>query len=366
MTFRPKIYFPEFAGSIPTPPDPSPTPLNVVGWASTYNSGAKVDGGGSASKVEFNDFDELWDDMQAHPTTPKNYLYTGQDAILSSANANANGEYRVDNLANKKIEATNGQLLEKMILRMQGWENVIFRNFSRKDPLNPAEPTVFEKDLISVRNSLGLVFDHCSFIGDGWDASPSRDGMLDITSESDLISILNCRFINHSKTMLIGGSNSAIADSGKLRVSVRGCLFENNSIRNPFARYGKIDWVNNVVRWVPTWQGTALNQYAWASIAEIGVECQLLARYNWFGRTYRLIRDYDDQPVKISGFKSIGNFIEGQTISPAITELRPENVVFDPLTEPNFDDGTISTNTTQVLNSVIANAGATLNLNPIV
>src|SRR5690242_7318012 len=45
-----------------------------------------------------------------------------------------------------------------------------------------------------------------------------HDGLLDITNASDLVTVSWNRFLNHDKTSLIGSSDSATADRGKLRV----------------------------------------------------------------------------------------------------------------------------------------------------
>ena len=46
--------------------------------------------------------------------------------------------------------------------------------------------------------------------------------LLDITNQSDLVTVSWCRFQAHDKTMLIGSSDSKTADDGRLRVTQSG------------------------------------------------------------------------------------------------------------------------------------------------
>ena len=56
-----------------------------------------------------------------------------------------------------------------------------------------------------------------------------HDGLLDITNASDLVTVSWNRFENHDKVMLIGSSDGATADIGKLRVTIHHNLFENTA-----------------------------------------------------------------------------------------------------------------------------------------
>ena len=72
-----------------------------------------------------------------------------------------------------------------------------------------------------------------------------HDGLVDITNASDLVTVSWNRFFDHDKTMLIGSSDSAPLDVGKLRVTLHHNHFENIGQRAPRVRYGKLHVYNN-------------------------------------------------------------------------------------------------------------------------
>jgi pectate lyase len=72
-----------------------------------------------------------------------------------------------------------------------------------------------------------------------------HDGLLDITNASDRVTVSYNRFVNHDKTMLIGSSDSASADTGRLRVTLHHNLFENIGQRAPRVRFGQLHVYNN-------------------------------------------------------------------------------------------------------------------------
>ena len=72
-----------------------------------------------------------------------------------------------------------------------------------------------------------------------------HDGLLDITNASDLVTVSWNRFRNHDKTMLIGSSDSAAADRGKLRVTLHHNLFDGIGQRAPRVRFGQVHIFNN-------------------------------------------------------------------------------------------------------------------------
>jgi pectate lyase len=72
-----------------------------------------------------------------------------------------------------------------------------------------------------------------------------HDGELDITNASDLVTVSFNRFFDHDKVMLIGSSDSAAADRGKLRVTLHHNWFRNTGQRTPRVRFGQVDIYNN-------------------------------------------------------------------------------------------------------------------------
>lgn len=92
--------------------------------------------------------------------------------------------------------------------------------------------------------------DHCHFDdGDRPDhLEPVRlgrrvqrhDGLLDITRQSDLVTVSWCRFHGHDKTLLIGGSDGHAGDAGRLRVTLHHNHFHACRERTPRVRFGRV------------------------------------------------------------------------------------------------------------------------------
>ena len=120
-------------------------------------------------------------------------------------------------------------------------ENVILRNlrfsdaydhFTAWDPLDgEAGEWNADYDNVSLRGARRVWVDHCEFDdGERPDHQERKvfgrpqqrhDGLLDIGSGSDLVTVSWNRFNGHDKTMLIGSSDKAAAlDAGKLRVTL--------------------------------------------------------------------------------------------------------------------------------------------------
>lgn len=110
-------------------------------------------------------------------------------------------------------------------------------------------------DGITVSNAHHVWIDHNSFTDapDTDDRQPVENGMrkqchdgaLDITQGSDFVSVTYNRFGEHEKTMLIGASDRATGDAGRLRVTLQANLFEHVAERAPRVRYGQVHLLNN-------------------------------------------------------------------------------------------------------------------------
>ncbi len=101
-----------------------------------------------------------------------------------------------------------------------------------------------------------------------------HDGEVDITNASDLVTVSYNRFLNHDKVMLIGSSDSATADRGKLRVTLHHNLFEGVGQRTPRVRFGKVHVYNNYYK--P--KNSDSYQYSWG----VGRESAIYAENNFF------------------------------------------------------------------------------------
>jgi pectate lyase len=100
-----------------------------------------------------------------------------------------------------------------------------------------------------------------------------HDGAVDITNASDLATVSWNRFDEHDKVMLIGSSDGATADVGKLRVTVHHNVFDSNVQRTPRVRFGQVHVYNNyyVVK-------SETYGYSWG----VGVQSQIYAENNYF------------------------------------------------------------------------------------
>ena len=67
---------------------------------------------------------------------------------------------------------------------------------------------------------------------------------MDITNESDYVTVSWTRFSKHHKTMLINSGTSKPEDMGHLNTTIHHCWFDGSNTRNPRAGYGKIHVFN--------------------------------------------------------------------------------------------------------------------------
>ena len=143
--------------------------------------------------------------------------------------------------------------------------NVIIRKLNLRNPcdMNPIwDPQDGPKgnwnaqfDAIAVTASRRVWVDHNSFTDapHGDDLAPLENGMpkqchdgaLDISQGSDLVTVSYNRFALHEKNSLIGSSDNATGDAGRLRVTFSHNLFEYVSSRAPRVRFGQVHLYNN-------------------------------------------------------------------------------------------------------------------------
>lgn len=174
--------------------------------------------------------------------------------------------------------------------------NVIVRNLSFEDsydcfpqwsPTDGAEGNWNSLyDAISVRNATHVWIDHNRFrdVTTADATLPTyfgriyqvHDGSVDVTNESDLVTISWNRFEDHDKTMLVGSSDSAVADRGKLRLTLHHNLFHNVGQRVPRVRFGQVHLYNNL--YSVSDEGAEHFAYSWGA----GIESQIYAQSNQF------------------------------------------------------------------------------------
>ncbi|OIJ40767.1 pectinesterase family protein [Massilia timonae] len=150
-------------------------------------------------------------------------------------------------------------------LLVAGVEQVIVRHLAIRNPCDVApqwDPRDGAKgnwnsefDGITVRDARHVWIDHNSFTDspDTDDRAPvengkrkqCHDGALDITQGSDLVSVTYNHFAQHEKNMLIGAGDRFTGDRGRLRITLKGNLFEHVAERAPRVRYGQVHLLNN-------------------------------------------------------------------------------------------------------------------------
>jgi pectate lyase len=82
------------------------------------------------------------------------------------------------------------------------------------------------------------------------------------------------RFLSHDKVMLIGSSDSALADRGKLRVTIHHNLFQDVNQRAPRVRFGQVHVYNNLYKIERAWRYGG----SWT----VGIESAIVAENNFF------------------------------------------------------------------------------------
>jgi pectate lyase len=200
---------------------------------------------------------------------------------------------RINIPSNTTLVGRHGARIVGAHVRVNNADNVIIRNitfedaydcFPAWDPLDGSTGNWNSQyDNISLTGATHVWVDHCEF-NDG--AHPDEtlpiyfgrrfqvhDGALDITNASDLATVSWNRFVAHDKVMLIGSSDTAIADRGRLRVTIHHNVFDRTVQRGPRVRFGQVHVYNNVYLTDAT---------TWSYAFGVGVESQIFAEANVF------------------------------------------------------------------------------------
>jgi pectate lyase len=210
--------------------------------------------------------------------------------------------------------------------------NVIIRNLSFEDTYDcfpqwaPTDGSTGNwnslYDTLSVRNATHVWIDHNSFadVATASDTLPVHfgrlyevhDGLLDVTNESDLVTISWNRFSNHDKTMLVGSSDGATADRGKLRLTLHHNLFENLGQRVPRVRFGQVHLYNNHYK-VDDAAASGYG-YSWG----VGIESQIFAENNHFRVSDAITPDMFIERFNGTRIYESGSLLNGVSANSAI------------------------------------------------
>jgi pectate lyase len=173
-------------------------------------------------------------------------------------------------------------------------DNIIIRNLTFEDTVdcfpqwNPTDGSLgnwnSQYDSLSLRTTTHVWVDHNTF-RDRTSADETlplyfgrlfqvHDGHFDITNASDLVTVSWNRLLDHDKVMLIGSSDTATADRGKLRVTLHHNVFDGVGQRGPRVRFGQVHVYNNYYRIVD------LPNYQYS--LGVGIESQTFAENNFW------------------------------------------------------------------------------------
>jgi pectate lyase len=226
-------------------------------------------------------------------------------------------------------------------VRVSNAQNVIIRNlhiddafdcFPQWDPTDGSAGNWNSAyDNISLLTATNVWVDHCEFTDGGHPdaAQPSyfgrefvqHDGELDITNASDLVTVSWNRFRRHDKVMLIGSSDSATADVGKLRVTIHHNSFENLVQRMPRVRFGQVHVYNNYYLLDP-----ATYSYSWG----VGVQSQIYAENNFFQTGGQVTPDKFISVLKGTNIFADGTFVDGVSHHNQADVVAAYNALHDP------------------------------------
>lgn len=214
-----------------------------VGWA-TCNGGTT---GGTASPTTVTSATQLSSALKSNAV------------IYISGTIQLSAKITAQNLSNLTIYGLPGSALvaqgytktESGILEIKNCSNVIIQNVTFK---GKGAYDCDGYDNLFLNGSTNVWVDHCDF-------QDGSDGCLDITNQSNYVSVTYCRFRylidpipggsggsdDHRFTNLIGGSDSSTGDAGKLKTTFQYCWWDEGCKgRMPRVRYGQVHVVNSL------------------------------------------------------------------------------------------------------------------------
>ncbi|MBL6447703.1 hypothetical protein JMN32_15400 [Fulvivirga sp. 29W222] len=292
------------------------------GWA-TENGGTT--GGGDASPVVVDNYSDL-----------KSAVTSGSIAVVhiqGSITFPANGKITIQDISNKTILGLPGSKLISTDLTSSGSgifyikrvDNLIMRNIHFE---GPGAYDNDGNDNLTIDNSRNIWVDHCEF-HDG------MDGNFDIKNQADFISVTWCTFSydkdpipdgpggtdDHRFSNLIGSSDSATGDEGKLRITFQYCWWgEGCKERMPRIRYGKVHMANNLF-------SSSVSNHC----IRAGYKADILAEGNYFDNQQKPIDlfDGDYTAVYASNNSGASNIENGTVFVPpyTLTIATPDNII---------------------------------------
>jgi pectate lyase len=218
--------------------------------------------------------------------------------------------------------------IENGMLFLDKVSNVIIRNlhfadaydfFPAWDPKdNATGEWNSEYDNVSLRGATNVWIDHCSFT-DGKRPDHSarvalgrpmqhHDGFLDITQQSNFVTVSYNHFQNHDKTNLVGSSDGQKLDDGKLKVTFHHNFWENTTERAPRVRYGEVHVYNNL------YAGSASGPFPYGYSIGVGVSSKVFSEHNVWETTGKVGSEQLVKLWKGSTFFDRGSLHNGKPV----------------------------------------------------
>ena len=283
--------------------------------------------------VDGYDFQQYLETHKPHSTAPTS-LKDEQEDKREASQKNQSQSITVHVPANTSIIGMDNAKLKGVDLVLDA-DNIIIRNIQFESPYDyfpawdpkdgPEGNWTSQYDSVSIKGGTHIWIDHCSF-QDGPETVETyfgrkyehRDGLVDITNQADYITISYSTFENHNKAMLIGSSDSRVADEGKLHVTLHHNYFHNVVQRTPRVRFGQVHMYNNYF----ASDAASNSEYAYAYSLGVGKDSQIYAENNVAdigGKDYTSF-------VKVFGGKqltTVNNVFNGQNIDTFNNTLTP-------------------------------------------
>lgn len=223
--------------------------------------------------------------------------------------------------------------------------NIIIRNITFRDTYDcfpawvPGDGWNAEYDSISIRNATNVWIDHNTFenrdtaaleeyFGEPYEV---HDGQVDITNDADLLTLSWNRFRENNKGgSLIGASDGATSDRGRLRVTFHHNVYENIGQRAPRVRYGQVHIYNNYYRIAAPGYS-----YTWG----VGVEAAIVAENNYFAvetavAPSRFIRAFRASGRPSGTIRVSGTYVNGISPDYRVDVLEAYNAANEPDLSP--------------------------------
>lgn len=241
--------------------------------------------------VDGYDFQQYLETHKPNSTALKS-VKDEQEAKRKASQKNQSKSITVHVPANTSIIGMDNAKLKGVNLVLDA-DNIIIRNIQFESPYDyfpawdpsdgPEGNWNSQYDSISIKGGTHIWIDHSSF-QDGPETVEKyfgrkyehRDGLVDITNEADYITISYSTFENHNKAMLIGSSDSRVADEGKLHVTLHHNYFHNVVQRTPRVRFGQVHIYNNYF----ASDAASNSEYAYAYSLGVGKDSQIYAENN--------------------------------------------------------------------------------------